>query len=347
MNKTFLCGVIVAFSCIQGLYAETTSDKKKPPSREAIQKELAQAEKDFQDAQSMFNPWYTGPLLAPSAHLIPPGDVNLQPYLFFTGNYGRYTNSGKYESTPTLFNFNPQLPGLIGVLNFMELIFNIQGQYNSREHESSWNFGDMSVGLGFQLIKEKPYVPALLFSVQETFPTGKYQNLNPNKGGVDATGQGSYVTRLGLNFSKLVWWWVPNHPMNFRLAVTYSIPTTVHVDGFNAYGGGYGTDGTVHPGQSVGVDFGYEYSFTQNWAGALDIVYTYAAATHFSGAKGVDATGAPAEVGSPFSEQLSLAPAIEYNWNENLGFIGGLWFTVWGRNSSAFVSGVLSVTYTF
>lgn len=320
---------------------------KTPPSRAAIQKELTQAEKDFQDAKSMFNPWYTGPLLAPSPHLISPGLVNIQPYLFITGNFGRYTNSGKYESMPTLFNVNPQFIALVGVTQHMEFTLALQADYNSQSHESSFNFADMSAGLGFQIIKEGPYIPALLFSVQESFPTGKYRNLNPNKGGVDATGSGTFGTTIALNFGKIVWWWIPKHPMNFRLSVGYTFPTMVHVEGFNAYGGGYGTNGHVHPGQSLGIDFGYEYSFTQRWAGALDVVYKYSAASHFSGDKGVDATGAPAVVGGPFSEQLSLAPAIEYNWNENLGFIGGVWFTVWGRNSLSFVSGILSVTYTF
>lgn len=344
MNRRLLCGWISVLYMASGLYAQTS---KELPSRAAIQKELTQAEKDFQDAKQMFNPWYTGPLLAPSAHLIPKGVANIQPYLFLTGNYGHYTNSGSNESMPTLFNVNPQIIGLVGVLEHMEAVIAIQANYNSQNHESSFNFGDMSVGLGFDLLREKPYVPALLLSIQETFPTGKYQKLNPSKGGVDATGAGTYSTKVGLNFSKLVWWWIPAHPMSFRLAVSYSFPSIVHVKGFNAYGGGYGTDGRVHPGQSLGIDFGYEYSFTQHWAGALDIVYTYKLESHFSGKQGVDANGQPAVVGGPFSEQLSLAPAIEYNWNENLGFIGGLWFTVWGRNSLSFVSGVLSVAYTF
>jgi hypothetical protein len=342
-----LIGYAVGLCVFISSYGYGDSDKLLHPSRAAIQKELVDAEKSFNDAKQMFNAWYTGPLLAPSAHILAPGYVNIQPYLFITANYGKYSNSGKYEKTTTLLNINPQVPTLIGALDWMEVTISPQVDYNSLHHKSSFNFGDLPIGLGFGLIKETPYIPALLLSVQETFPTGKYQHLDPDKEGIDATGAGSFATRISLNFSKLVWWWIPAHPMNFRLALTYTIPSMVEVKGFNAYGGGFGTDGNVHPGQSFGLDFGYEYSFTQNWAGALDVVYTYAAATHFSGYKGVNSLGSEASVGGPFSEQLSLAPAIEYNWNENLGFIGGIWFTVWGRNSSAFVSGVLSVCYTF
>lgn len=344
MKNVIGCVVFLALFSVSLGYSETTVI---PPSREAIQKELVDAEKTFNEAKQMFNAWYTGPILAPSAHILPPGYVNIQPYLFMTANYGVYTDSGSFKKTTTLLNINPQLPTIVGALKWMEVLIVPQVQYNSLHHKSVFNFGDLPVGLGFELLNEKPYVPALLFSVQETLPTGKFQHLNPDKAGIDATGGGSYVTKLGLNFSKLVWWWDLKHPMNFRLALSYAIPSMVEVKGFNTYGGGFGTNGNVHPGQSFSLDFGYEYSFTQNWAGALDVVYVYAAATHFSGDKGIDALGNPASVGGPFNEQLSLAPAIEYNWNENLGFIGGVWFTVWGRNSTAFVSGVLSIAYTF
>jgi hypothetical protein len=94
-------------------------------------------------------------------------------------------------------------------------------------------------------------------------------------------------------------------------------------------------------GSSYSADFGYEFSFTQRWVFALDVVYNYNQKTTFSGRSG----GSP--VGGPFSDELSLAPAIEYNVNENLGFLGGVWFSVWGRNSLDFVSGIVSFTYSF
>jgi hypothetical protein len=79
----------------------------------------------------------------------------------------------------------------------------------------------------------------------------------------------------------------------------------------------------------------------------MDIAYTYSAKTTFTGSPGTTALGTPASVGGPFNEQLSLAPALEYNPNGNLGFIAGCWFSVWGKNSLDFVSGVASVTWTF
>jgi hypothetical protein len=329
------------------LFSETLDNKNSEPSREKIESEIKDVQKEFEDAKKIFNPWYTGPLLAPSAHIIPPRNYNLQPYLFITGNYGKYSESGSFYSTPTLFQVNPQAVFQFGIIDWMDGIVTLQGVYNKENNHSYFNIGDFPISLGFGLLKEGPYCPALLFSIKETFPTGKYQKLNPEKGGIDGIGDGSYQTSFYLNTSKVVWWWSYAHPMAFRLSLEYTIPSTVKVKGFNTYGGGYGTNGKVHPGQSFSADFGYEFSFNQKWVGALDIVYNYSKGTHFSGYKGVDALGKEASVGGPFNDQLSLAPAIEYNVNENFGYIVGVWFTVWGRNSTAFASGVFSLTYTF
>jgi hypothetical protein len=96
----------------------------------------------------------------------------------------------------------------------------------------------------------------------------------------------------------------------------------------------------VHPGNTFSSGVGIEVSMTQRWVLATDIVYKMQARTKFQGT-----TVAP--VGGGFSDQLSLAPAIEYNWSPNLGAIVGAWFSVYGRNSPQFASGVCSLTYTF
>lgn len=313
----------------------------KPVSPQVVEEQLEDAEAEFARAKKMFNPWYTGPLLAPSAHIIPPGYFNIQPYLFMTKNYARFNESGHAHHIPHLNQLNPVFLFQFGILKWMDGIISAQGLRNKQGGHSDMNWGDSTASLGFGLLSETAYRPAVLISVKENLPTGKYQHLNPNKGGVDATGSGAYQTTLGLNISKVVWW-LTTHPMAIRFAQSWGIPAMVHVKGYNAYGGGKGTHGKVRLGNSYSADLGYEFSFTQRWVLALDVVYNYAQKIKFSGHKGADET-----VGGPFSDQLSLAPALEYNVNENLGFLGGVWFTVWGRNSLDFVSGVLSFTYSF
>ncbi len=341
MDKRWLWGTLLSLS----LYAADQPDEVPPPP-EVVEKQLEDAEAEFKVAKEMFNPWYAGPLLTPSAHILPPGLVNIQPYLFWTNTYGKFNSSGHSHKIPNIHTVNPTFGALIGMISWMHLTFNVQGIWNKQQSHSSFNWGDTSVGLGFGALAEGPYNPAILFGVKETFPSGKYQHLNPHKGGVDSTGAGSYQTTFSFNISKVVWW-VSLHPMNMRLSLNYTIPSVVSVHGFNTYGGGFGTDGKVHPGEGFQGDFGYEYSFTKRWVAALDVVYNYSRRNKFSGHPGVASPGIPATVGGPFGDQLSLAPALEYNPNANLSFLAGVWFTVWGRNASNFVSGVASVEYTF
>ena len=123
------------------------------------------------------------------------------------------------------------------------------------------------------------------------------------------------------------------------------MPTEVH--GFNTYGGGYGTKGRVLPGNIAQGIFSFELTLTQNWALAMDTVYTHTDRTQFFGTLGTTSTGAPATVGTPSQEQLSFSPAIEYNFSANFGIIIGAWVSAIGRNSEVFRSGVINVDYTY
>ena len=68
-----------------------------------------------------------------------------------------------------------------------------------------------------------------------------------------------------------------------------------------------------------------------------DFQYQHSNKNRFSGKKGGSAPIAPS------SEQISMAPALEYNFNANVGIIGGAWFSVAGRNSTQFISWVLAL----
>ena len=101
------------------------------------------------------------------------------------------------------------------------------------------------------------------------------------------------------------------------------------------------------PGKTFQGIVSFELSLTQNWVLALDNVYTHVDESRFYGTVGTDGTGAAASVGEPTSEQISFAPAIEYNFSGNFGIIVGAWVTGWGRNSEIFRSGVINIDYTY
>lgn len=322
-------------------------DNEPPESPEQIQQELNDAEDQYKKAKEMFNPWYTGPLITPSASMMPPGQANIQPYVFVADNYAQFNEDRHSIKLPhKLISLNVSSIVQCGLTDTCDFILGVSGVANWQNGHFGGGFQDLNTTLGFPITRETLYLPKIKFSVKETFPTGKYEDLSLNGLNLNSTGGGSYQTQFSLAFGKLIWWTYP-YPMNVRLFLGYNIATPVHVRNFNAYGGGFGTRGKVRPGNTFTADFGYELSFTQRWVFAIDAVYTAQNRTKFHGTAGVDALDAPASVGGGYNDNLSLAPAIEYNWNENLGVLGGAWFSVYGRNSTNFAQAVLSVVYTW
>lgn len=317
-----------------------------PPPLKTVDEQLEQAQKDFDTARKMFNPWYAGPLLTPSAHNVPPGKFVVQPYLFIKNTFANFNGNRKSVNIKDIWTVNPLCLLQMGWFSWLDFTFTAQGVYNTQSGKDFFHWGDTSLAWGIQLLKEQPYRPAIRLSIGESLPTGRYEKLNPAKNGVDVTGSGAYTTTVSLNFSK-VFWWVLDHPFNWRLSLNYSIPTSVQVDRYNTYGGGIGTSGRVHPGNGIAIDTSIELSFTQKWVLAVDLAYTYASHTTFSGRRGTTPAGGVASVGGPSNDNLSCAPALEYNPSDHLGFLAGVWFAITGRNSSDFVTGVLTMYYAW
>jgi hypothetical protein len=296
-------------------------------------------------AKKTYDPWYTGSLIAESANNVDKGQINIQPYLYYTDNYGEYR---RRHHIPNTFIFQSETSFQIGITKWLDFTVDATAYYSEKEKKDSFKFGDITGSFGIQVMKEKDltYQPSIRIKIEQSFPTGKYNNLNPNKKGIDSSGSGSYETEFQFLMSKVIYWFT-NHPIAWRLNLMYTLPTNVKVKNFNTYGGGYNTKGTVKPDKIFTGIVAFEFSFTQRWVYAMDIVYIYTTKATFKGIPGTLEDGTTASNTLPSSYQLSLAPAIEYNFNENLGALGGMQFTVKGRNSMEFYSGIISVTYTF
>jgi hypothetical protein len=309
-------------------------------------------------------PWLTGPLIAPQPVVIPLRHFQLQYYTYATVNTGTYNSHWRAKSNPNFYSVNPELVIYVGLTEFMDISFTPQAFYNATQGQSSFQFGDLPTGLDFQLVDSQKYqwFPGIKFAIEEIFPTGKYQKLNPKKKGTDVGGEGAFRTDPSLVFYK-IYHIKGQHYLSVELDLEYLISTSVHVREFNAYGGGFGTKGTVFPGNFFTGILSFEYSFNKNWVIALDNVFYHQDKTRFRGKKGalsptsdespaaelnlstLDAGGA--SIGGPSSEQYSLAVGIEYNFNKFLGISGGTWFSVAGRNSKQFASAALTLYYYY
>lgn len=307
-------------------------------------------------SETPIKPWFTGPILSGSGNITEFGHWNVQPYFSSIARTGFYQNNWKSESIQTLWNLQFRLPVWVGFAPRCDLKISPIWNWNKRKGQTQWTLSDWIAQVSVQILRDelpsKTWLPSAKISIRQTFPLGKYQNLDPRKLGTDSNGLGSWTTALSLNTSKL-FHLSGRHYLNLYLDFLYAIPTSVHVKSFNAYGGGYGTRGKIDPAHSFQLFFAFEYSFTQNWAIACDFLGTWNSSIRFSGDPGIapmsdqniDPSGLPATLDRLAAIQYSLAPAIEYNWTDDLGLIVGAWFTVAGKNISSFSSGVIALNY--
>ncbi len=289
-------------------------------------------------------PWFTGPLLTPSPMIVLPGYYNIEPYIFYDNNIGFYDTNWSSHSLNTTSGFVNFLASIeIGLLPFMDIAIYPQFRYNFNDDASTWCFEDFSVLLSFQLshFKINSWVPCARFSIGESFPSGKYQHLNPAKKKTDIGGDGIFNTTFYMLLGHL-WHFGGCHYLADRIAIGLGIPSNVHVSGFNFYGGNSKTEGTIYPGIEQSLYLGFEYNLTENWALALDLASQFQACTSFKGNTGGAVIGFDS-----YSYAFSLAPAIEYNFNAYAGIIAGVWFTAAGHNTPNFVNAMIAFNFLF
>jgi hypothetical protein len=291
-------------------------------------------------------PWFTGPLLCPSGYVVPVGHINVQPYYYLSYSSGYYSTSWKSEPIKTLRTEILQIPFKFGVVKKMDfgLVPQVTGQH--RKNQSSWGISDCVVSAGFQILNAKledPW-PALRLGIRGTLPLGKYKNLDPKKLRTDIHGTGNYFPSVGVVGTKL-YHLTGIHYLEFRLASFYAFSTHVSIKGQSLYNSIAVKRGTVHPGDLITATFAMQYNITKQMAFACDVFYKHQNKAKYIG---------PFKRSDPIvqenkisSDNFSLAPALEYNFSENLGLIGGCWLSIAGRNSLDFTSGVISLNSYF
>jgi hypothetical protein len=300
-------------------------------------------------AMVVSEPWLTGALIAPVGTVVPYGDVLVKSYLYFTTHTGAYDkNWNAVPASENFYTLNAQFLCFFGLTPWCDLNIIPQFFYNTTSNQHSFDSGDLTVGLDFQLMAADltPYFPGIKFAVREIFPTGNFQRFSPRKLLTDQTGAGTYATQFNLVFYK-AFHLHGSHWLSTTFSGQYTVNTPVDVFGFNAYGGGFGANGKALPGNSFQGIVSFEVTLNQNWVLALDNVYTQTNVSQFFGIPGIAFSGTFADVGKPSSEQVSFALAVEYNFSRNFGIIAGSWFSVWGRNSTEFRSGVVNLEYTY
>ena len=282
------------------------------------------------------SPWMTGPLLAPAGKTVEPGHFNLEPYGFYTLYPKQFRN---LEVTPVL---------TVGIASFLDLQAAAPYDTNWSRNQHFSHVGDTSLGMGIQLLRqhETSWVPDLRVTIQEVFPTGSFNHLNPNKLGADQTGSGAYQTIVGFNFQKLLKLTGEQY-LRTRFSLVGATASEVTLSGLSSFGGNVMTSGKVRPANSYSADLALEYALTQNWVPVFEVLLVNSGATGFEGNPGFTPGGTVNAIGGRGGNQVSLAPALEYNFSDHLGIIAGVWFSVTGPPSGQFTTNTIALNYYF
>lgn len=285
---------------------------------------LAQAPQSLDDA------WWTGPMLANSAHTMPQGHMLIESYLYDA-------ISGQANSVNSLTYL------LYGVTDRLTLGLVPTAGYNSVRggpDSSGVQLGDTQLRAQFGLtsLDAARGIPDLAIALIETVPTGRYDRLGtrPSNG----FGNGAYTTALAF-YSQMVFWMPNGRLLRTRLDLSQSISRQTSVEDESVYGTGMGFRGHARPGNAFSADAAFEYSLTRSWVLALDVIYNHGNEAIARGTQ----NGQSIVLNSGTSDSLGFAPAIEFSWTPNIGVLAGVRVIPKGHNTPASVTPAIAINY--
>ena len=287
--------------------------------------------------EALGDAWWTGPMLAPSAGTLPHGHVLVEPYFYDVMQYGSYSRSGAVTSATHSNTFGTLTYVIYGLTDRLSVGVIPTADYTTIAGGPNSNgpgLGDLGLLAQYRISQFQlgRFTPTTSISVQETLPTGRYDNLgsNPNNG----FGGGAYSTKISLYMQSFAWF--PNgRIVRLRLNLSQTFSGQANITGVSVYGTNAGFHGSAAPGDTSTIDAAGEYSLTRSWVLASDVVYTY------SGNTVVNGTGGMTNLGDGHS--LAVAPAIEYNWTSNAGILLGIRYYPSGRNTAASLTPAIAI----
>jgi hypothetical protein len=289
--------------------------------------------------------WFTGSLIAPSSGPTQAGVYEIEPYAIYTSNSGAYGPNWIHHpiaGSASVAQSEIVLEYSVTDRLTVETVPSFGYAWADQATSRGAGVGDLPIELKYRFVdaNRATGAPSVTAFLGMSFPTGAYDRLvNPGL----ALGSGAYTAREGVLLQSL--FVLGGHALRLRLyGDVYEPVASVPLTGISAYGTAQGFHGHASPGISADGGLGIEYGLTQSWVLAFDLVQNYSNTTNVSGAVG---NAAIAATKNPSSIAFSLAPAVEYNFNANLGVIAGVQFSVAGRNTSSYIAPQIALSAAF
>lgn len=291
--------------------------------------------------QSMGDALFTGPLGASNATSLPAGHWDIEPYLLDAIRHAQFDDNWNSSNTPNSHALRSVTLLEYGFTDRLLIALLPSFGYNIAEHgpdSHGVQLGDTTLRFQYMIhqFQEGGWLPTVALSYAQGIPTGKYDGLGDHA----ANGLGSGVLSSTFGLFTQDYFWLPNgHILRARLNFTYTLADAdASVTGVSVYGTGRGFNGDVDTGDTFSTDLAFEYSLSRHWAPAVDIVYRHSNGSRIRGTQLSNGLVSTLDADSGSSESISVAPAMEYNWNSHYGVIVGADVVVAGRNTAETVT---------
>jgi hypothetical protein len=289
-------------------------------------------------SHSMSDAWFTGPMLANTAATAPRGHTLAEPYLYDVTTQGAFRPNGIRRPVPHQNSYGSLTYLIYALTDTTGIGFMPTAGYATTAGTPSSagpGLGDLTFQLQHRITQTEPChrIPTISLAVQQTFPTGRYDNLGDRP--TNAFGAGAFATTPELLTQ--TWFWLPNHRIvRMRLNFADAFSSAVPITGASVYGTSTGFRGTAHPASSLTIDNSWEYSLNRRFVLASDLYFRNAGSTRVAGSYPATATAPASTIArrSGWSNTWYVAPAVEYSWKPTIGILLGLRMTPAGRNTS-------------
>jgi len=304
----------------------------------------AQAFADPSPDSAVQSQWFTGSLEAPSPALSKAGLFAVEPYLIYSENTGAFDNNGDHYQVPhNLRQLQSETSVKYAITDRLTVQALPSFAYAWAGQSPGTGVGDLPIELEYRFNNEddKSGWPSVTAALGVRLPTGVYDQLDKS---ADGLGAGAYTLKEGILFQSLFDTW-GGHPVRLRVyGAAFEALGKVTVKDISVYGTEFGFRGRAKPGVSGEVGFGGGYALDQRWVLAIDLLENVSNATRVTGDYG---GSFPVRQSGKYSSSFLIAPAVEYNWSNQIGLIAGVAFTVAGHNSASSFAPQIAVSTSF
>lgn len=287
------------------------------------------AEQD-QPAPPLLEPheaWWTGPLLANTPNIPPPGHLGVETYVFDV-----LTDSSSHIGSLTF--------AVVGITPDFALGV-IPGVTLGGTDGAKLAFGDVTLRAQLRLTRPKSIRSMIVaLAYDKVLTTGRFQRLR--EGDPGAGGGFSVETPAIYAQRSFV---LPNrHILRGRINVSLSLASSTSVKGRSIFGTDEKFVGRASTGAAVTVINSWEYSLSRRVALAVDLVVRRNGKLRVDGSSG--GVPLPTTYVAP-STSYAVAPAVEYSFSPNVGIIGGIRYARGSQPGSGSITPITALNLSF